>query len=82
MRQAAEDAAMKAEHRGDSPLKASQQAPLSVRHRVHRRLDYPAALGLDRGARLESANMASQDLLFFADRAAKKWPLRGSLKLG
>jgi hypothetical protein len=29
-----------------------------------------------------SSSLAQKDLRFFADRAAKKWPLRGSLKLG
>ena len=32
-------------------------------------------------ARLELLE-AEKELRFFADRAAKKWPLRGSLKLG
>ena len=33
-------------------------------------------------AELKRAGIGYKELRFFADRAAKKWPLRGSLKLG
>jgi hypothetical protein len=32
------------------------------------------------GWRWEGAAVSNNDLRFFANRAAKKWPLRGSLK--
>ena len=43
----------------------------------------PSSAGRDHQILLTTChNCVRKGLCFFADRAAKKWPLRGSLKLG